>query len=213
MLYGNVRGLIFLEEAEVEFMSSLKKFESADLINVGMFTAVIVIIMLIIIPIGFILVLMPLYCVLIPLFTGLPFMLFLTRVRKFGLILLMSIVLSLVLLLTGMGWYSFPVTVVSGLIAEVLVRAGGYRSIKLNIAACGIFSLWCFGSFIPLFFFADDFWAQNAEYGEEYIAEAKGIFHMWLAPVLVLSCIVCGSIGAVAGSSVIKKHFVRSGVI
>ena len=130
---------------------------SRDLITVGLFTAIIVVITMIVMVIGFIPVLLPLYCVFIPLLSGIPFMLFLSRVRKFGMIMLMSILLALFLLLTGMGWYTFPLVLITGGLSELIVRAGHYRSLTLDIAAYAVFSIWCFGSYIPLIFMADRF--------------------------------------------------------
>lgn len=194
-------------------MSGNRALNSSDLISIGIFTSVIAVITIMVIPIGFFPVMMPFYCVLIPFFSGIPFMLFVTKVRKFGMITVMSILLALFLLCTGMGWYALPVAAVTGLTADLLVKAGHYSSMKLSILACAVFSIWCFGSFIPLIFAADSFWAENAEYGEEYISEAKSIFQTWMAPTLVGCCLVFGAAGAFIGSRMLKKHFVKSGII
>lgn len=192
---------------------TINKIGSEDLINIGIFAAVIATITLLISPIGFIPYLMPLYCVFIPLLSGIPFMLFMTRVRKFGMITIMSILMALFLFLTGMGLYTLPLVLVTGTVADVMVKLGHYRSLRLSIAACAVFSLWCFGSFIPLIFMPDTFWADNPEYGEEFINSARGVFQKWMAPVLMLSCLVFGAMGGLAGSRVLKKHFLRSGML
>lgn len=83
--------------------NSANRINGKDLINVGIFTAIATVIMMLIMPIGFIPILMPLYCVFIPLICGIPWMLFITKVDKFGLIFIMSILLGLILMLTGMG--------------------------------------------------------------------------------------------------------------
>lgn len=194
-------------------MDRSKSLNSTDLINIGVFTAIMAVITLIVIPIGFLPVLMPLYCVFIPLFSGIPFMLFVTRVKKFGMITIMSILMALFLLCTGMGWYTLPLALITGFIADGLVKAGNYSSLKLSIAACSVFSLWCFGSYIPLIFMADQFWAENAQYGEEFINDSKDIFRLWMAPALIACCLVFGALGGVIGGRVLKKHFIRSGIL
>lgn len=184
-----------------------------DLINVGIFTAIIFIITMLVMPIGFIPILMPLYCVLIPLIGGIPWMLFVTKVRKFGMILIMGILLGLCLMLTGMGWYAIPICIASSLAAEFIVKAGGYKSAKMDVIAHGIFCIWLFGSYIPLIFMADAYWASNADYGEEFISTAKSIFQLWTAPALVICCVVFGIIGGILGLKVMKKHFMKAGIV
>jgi energy-coupling factor transport system substrate-specific component len=184
-----------------------------DLINVGIFTAIIVVVTIVVMPVGFIPILMPLYCIFIPLLSGIPWMLFVAKVKKPGMILIMGILLGLFLMLGGMGWYALPVAVVSSLIAEWLVRKGAYKSARLDMIAHGIFSIWCFGSFIPLIFLADQYWQTNASYGDEYIAAAKSIFQVWTAPALILCCVAFGILGGFIGLKIMKKHFVKAGVV
>lgn len=193
--------------------SASNRIGGKDLINIGIFTAIIVVVMFVVMPIGFIPVLLPLYCVFMPLLAGIPFMLFLTKVKKFGMILIMGILFGIVLMFTGMGWYALPITVVSSLIAELLVKKGGYKNKTLGVAAHGIFSVWVFGSFIPLIFMADEYWAQNADFGAEYIEQMKNIFQLWTAPALIICCIVFGVIGALLGTKIMKKHFVKAGIV
>lgn len=192
---------------------SSNRINGKDLINVGIFTAIILVIMMIIMPIGFIPVLMPLYCVFIPLICGTPWMLFITKVNKFGMVLIMSILLGLVLMLTGMGWYALPLCLISGLLAELILKKGNYKSSKLDIIAYGVFSIWCFGSFVPLIFMADKYWSDNASYGEDFISSAKQVFQLWTAPVLILSCFLFGLLGGWIGLKLMKKHFVKSGIV
>jgi energy-coupling factor transport system substrate-specific component len=189
-----------------------RRINGRDLINVGIFTALLAVVCMAVMPLGFIPILMPLYCVLMPLISGIPWMLFITKVRKFGLILIMGILLGLFLMVGGMGWYALPLTIVSSLIAEFIVRAGSYTSARLDMVAHGVFSIWVFGSFIPLIFMADQYWAENASYGEEFISSAKGIFQLWTAPVLVLCCVVFGILGGALGLKIMKKHFVKAGI-
>lgn len=184
-----------------------------DLINIGIFTAIIAIIMMAVMPIGFIPILMPFYCVFIPLIGGIPWMLFVTKTKKFGMILIMSILLSIILMLTGMGWYALPVSIISGLIAELIVRKSNYTSAKMDIIACGFFSIWVFGSFVPLIFMADAYWKNASSYGEDFVNTAKSIFQVYMAPVLIICCIVFGMLGGFIGTKIMKKHFVKAGIV
>lgn len=99
-----------------------------DLINIGIFSAIYFVIVLAVAMLGFIPVFLPLLAVLVPLVGGIPFMLFLSRVKKFGMIWIMSVIMGLLMLLTGMSWPPLAVSAVSGLLAELIFRSGNYRS-------------------------------------------------------------------------------------
>lgn len=64
---------------------------------------------------------------------GIPFMLFLTKVKKPGMIFIMSLIMGIMMFLTGMTWVPIPVSAVTGLIAELVYCAGGYKSMKAAV--------------------------------------------------------------------------------
>lgn len=184
-----------------------------DLIDTGVFTALIFLICMLIMPIGFIPILMPLYCVLIPWAAGIPWMVFSVRVKHFGPVLLMSLLLGILLFVTGMGLWPVPVAAAGGIGAELLRRRRNYTSLGWHCAAHAVFSIWCFGSFIPLIFFPE-LWAQdNIAYGVEFIESVKSVTRVWMTPVLITLCIVFGWAGGYLGGRMLKKHFRRAGVV
>ena len=201
---------ITIKEFHMSNQQQKKIIGGRDLINIGIFTAIIFIITMAVMPIGFIPVLMPLYCVIIPVVGGIPWMLFATKVKKLGMVFIMSMLLGLLLMLSGMGWYALPVCAVSGIITELILKLGAYKSKKHTVIAHGVFCTWLFGSYIPLIFMADTYWQQNADYGEEFISSAKSIFQIWTAPVLIALCVAFGILGGLLG---LKKHFAKAGIV
>ncbi len=190
-----------------------KKLDGKDLINVGIFSAIYFIIIFAIAMLGYIPVFMPLICVISPIIGGIPFMMFLTKVKKFGMILIMSLIMGIMMLLTGMGYYSIIVGTVTGLAAEAIYRSGGYQSVINAVLTHGVFSIWMWGNFIPLFTNIDKYFSTRQDYGQEYIDSLTSIMPLWMCPVLIVACFVCGIIGALIGKSVMKKHFVRAGIV
>ena len=87
-----------------------------------------------------------------------------TKVKKFGMILIMSIIMGIMMMLTGMGWYALVVGAVSGLIAELIYRGGKYASSKLAIVSYGVFSTWMWGNFLPLFFNPDGYFSTRQSF-------------------------------------------------
>ena len=68
-------------------------------------------------------------------------MLFLTKVKKFGMILIMSAIMGIMMALTGMGFYALPVVLVSGLIPHDYERtlSGSVRIGDLDVAVAELY--------------------------------------------------------------------------
>ena len=88
------------------------RLQGKDLMNIGIYSAIYCVIM------------MPMLCALVPLIAGVPFMLFLTKVKKFGMIWIMSIIIGIFMILTGMAHYALIVGFFTGLIAELIYKSG-----------------------------------------------------------------------------------------
>jgi energy-coupling factor transport system substrate-specific component len=94
-------------------INSKNRINAKDLINVGIFAVLYGVVCMAVSMLGFIPVFIPLLAVLIPFFGGIPYMLFLTRVKKFGMIWIMAVIMGILmalcvfslacLVLTGMG--------------------------------------------------------------------------------------------------------------
>ena len=93
------------------------KLQAKDLINLGLFTVLYFVLgCCVAIPIGFVPIFLPILGALWTLITGIPFMLFLTRVKKFGMVTLMAILSGLLMGLTGMGYWGVPLGLIFMLI-------------------------------------------------------------------------------------------------
>ncbi len=189
-----------------------EKLKGKDLINVGIFTAIYFVIVFAIALLGYIPIFMPLLCVILPIVGGIPFMLFLTKVKKFGMILLMSIIMGFLMLLTGMGYYSIIIGTISGLVAEFVYMSGKYKSATKAVLTSGIFSIWCWGNFIPFFTNIEGYFSTRQSYGQEYIEALTRLMPAWMCPTLLVACFVSGIIGGLLGMSVLKKHFKKAGI-
>lgn len=186
--------------------------QGKDLMNIGIYGAIYFAIVFAVAMLGYIPILMPMLCVLVPLLTGVPFMLFLTKVKKFGMIWIMSILMGLLMILTGMAHYALIVGIFSGLIAELVYKSGHYKSQAKAVLTCGVFSFWVWGNFIPIFFNREAYWATRQSFGQAYIDTLNHLMPMWLCPVLFVVAFVCGTIGGLIGKALLKKHFKKAGI-
>ena len=193
-------------------MNDTRKLNGKDLINVGVFTAIYLVVVLGFAMLGFIPVFMLTYVVLMPVFGGIVFMLFLTKVKKFGMVLLMGILFGIIMWLTGMSYYALVIGTVTSLIAEIILKGGQYKSAKRAVLANGVFSIWIWSNYVPLFFFADKYWSTRQNFGQEYIEALTKLMPLWMCPVLFVSCFVFGILGGLLGLKLLKKHFAKAGI-
>lgn len=127
------------------------KLTVKDLINVGVFSALYIVLFFVTSFIGYVPVLMlilPVVCAIV----GIPFMLFLSKTHTFGMVTIMSVILGLFVLLTGRPWPVLLIAVGSGLATDLLLKSGGYKSVKLSVIGNGVFSIWMTGMIQPMFF-------------------------------------------------------------
>ena len=193
--------------------SQSNKLTGKDLINVGIYSAIYFVIVFLIAMLGVVPVLYPMLVVFCPLVGGIPFMLFLTKVRKPGMIFIMSIIMGVLMLVSGMGIYPLIVSVFSGLISELVFRKGNYRSAGMAVLTNGTFSLWVWACFLLLFLNRDSFMASRAEsVGQDYVAALDKLTPDWLCPVLLIVCFLCGILGGLLGKKMLHKHFEKAGI-
>lgn len=191
---------------------SQTRLTGKDLINVGIYSAIYIVLIMAVAMLGYIPIMMPLLCVIGPIVGGIPFMLFLTKVKKSGMILIMSIIMGIMMALTGMGLYSLPVAIISGLAAELIWRRAHYSKTGSSVLVCGFFNIWMWGNFIPLFTNPAGYFSTRSEFGTDYEAALTALLPPWMNPVLLISCFVCGMIGGLLGRALLKKHFAKAGI-
>jgi energy-coupling factor transport system substrate-specific component len=191
-----------------------KHLETKDLISVGVFTAIYFVIfftcgMLGYIPVLFIL--LPLY---FPIVTGIPFILFLTKVKKFGMVTIMAVVLGLIMFVTGHTWVPLITGVLCGTLADLIFKAGKYRSFKHTVVGYGVFSLWGIGAMLPMWTMRDSYFAYIRDnMGAEYTNAVLSLTPDWVPFVLGAVTFGAGIIGAFCGKAVLQKHFRRAGIV
>ena len=188
------------------------KLKGKDLINIGIYAAIYCVIMMCIAMLGYIPILMPMLCVIGPIILGVPMMLFYTKVRKFGMISILAIVVGIFLCVTGMGFWPVLFSIAFGVLADLIAKSGGYASARKTILSYGTFCVLIFGNYVPLYLDPVGYFSTRQSFGTEYINTLSGIMQPWTAPVLVVAAFVCGILGALLGKSLLKKHFVKAGI-
>lgn len=194
-------------------MSTKNKLQSKDLINVGIFTAIYFVIVVAVAMLGFIPIFLPLLSVIAPILGGIPCMLFLSKVKKPGMILIMSVIMGIMMILTGMGYYALLVGIVSGIAAEIIYKSGYNVSSSKAVITYAVFSIWIWGNYFLFYFDQEKFFAAKESFGQEYKDTIMKIMPTWLFPALLLCTFISGIIGGLLGKAMLKNHFKKAGII
>ena len=193
--------------------AATSKIGVRDLINVGLFSALYFVMFVISGMSGLIPIMTIFYPALLAILGGIPCILFYTKVRTFGLVTLMGVLMGLVTLLMGYGPYALATGVICGLLADLVMRAGSYKSWKHVLAGYCIFSEWAVGSQLIMFIFKDAYLAGYVEtQGADYVAAVSGLLQDWMIVVSIVAVVIGAVIGAYLGKRVLKKHFERAGI-
>lgn len=197
--------------------TSVKKLKGKDLITIGIFSAIYFVINFIFMILGAV---HPIMWILMPgfiaLFTGIPFMLMVSKVNKPGAVLLMGLITGLIYFITG----QFTVVILAAFViacglAELTRFLSNYNSFLGNTISFAFFSLGMTGSPLPIWLFRDSFLAQITEQGmsADYVSTLEAVSSAGMLAVLFLAPIIGGFAGAYITKGLFNKHFVKAGIV
>lgn len=191
------------------------KIQAKDLINIGLFTVLYFVLgCCVAIPIGFVPIFLPVLGALWTLITGIPFMFFAVRAKKFGMVTIMAVLSGLLMGFTGMGFWGVLTGAVFGLLGDLIMKSGSYASVKKTILGYGVFSLWMVGTYIPMYFMAEQARADFvAGFGQEYADKVMAVMPMWSFILVIAGIFLCALLGGLIGKAILKKHFVKAGIV
>jgi len=195
-------------------MEENSKLSVKDLINIGVFTALYFVVFFVVSFVGYVPILLVLLPAICPIVAGIPYMLFLTRAKKFGMVTIMALILGLLELVMGRPWPVVLIAIAAGLCADLVLKASKYKSVKSCILSSGVFSLWMIGMALPLFFgYRDNYLAGLVSgYGQAYVDTLASLTPDWAFFALIALCFIGGILGGLLGSAVLKKHFKKAGM-
>jgi len=190
------------------------RFTVKDLINVGVFTVLYFLVVAVFGQLGALLpitqVFGPFY---IPLIAGIPFMLFLTRVKHFGMVTIMGLLIGLLILATGQSYWVLIFAIVLAPTADFIMSTGKYTSWTRSLLGYIVFALPMIGMVVPLFFAREAFQARvGAKLGQAWVDAVDKLTPMWMFPVMIVMIVAGAAIGAYLGRAMLKKHFERAGI-
>ena len=142
-------------------------------------------------------------------------MLFYTKEEKFGMITIMSVLIAIIMFVTGMGYLGAPITIVAGLAADLIAKSGGYKNFKKTVISYGVFCVWICANFFPIVVTKEAYRKSLTDGGfsAEYAEKLFQAINYKTIGVLAVLAFVCGCVGAFIGKTVVKKHFEKAGIV
>lgn len=191
-----------------------EKLKTKDLIYAGAFAAIYLVLMLLIVMVsGMIL---PILYLLSPFIVGLVgatvYLVYVSKVKKFGAILILSVLFALIA--GAQSIYAVVWIILTGVLAELVARAGQYQSKKMFMFSYWVFNLNMVGPFMMLVIAKEKFIELSRQYRGAAFAETIDKFTPnWIIFVLAGIALIGAILGTVIGGSLIKKHFEKAGVV
>lgn len=190
-------------------------FSARDLMNTAIFAVLFIVIGY---AIGMLGVISPVvWLVVVPLtalVNGITFMLFVTRVKHAGMVTLFILIVALFYQVGGNNPISTLCVIALGVIADLILSIGRYRSKRFAIAAYTVIGLAYVTPFIPLFmnraaYFDTASWEAM---GEEYRVASEQLLSPLVIGIFGLAVAIASLLGALLGSAMLRKHFIKAGL-
>ena len=190
-----------------------QKLKIKDLVTIGVFAVIYVVIIFALGMIGFLPVLYLVYPALLGIVSGTVIMLFMAKVQKPWAVLILGMLTFVFMMVEGNTYLLIIHSFVVMLIAELIRRVGNYNSFKYNMLSFAIFNTWICGSLMQMLWAREKYIEIAMVMGEEYVnALIKLVTYPNMA-LVYLGAILGGLIGAKIGRILLKKHFIKAGII
>lgn len=196
----------------------MEKLKVGDLINIGVFSALYFVCLSVGTLLGVVLIpggthiFAPSFAALL---SGVVYMFLVTKVKKFGAISIVGILLALFYFSSGHFGPTFLASLIFGFLADFVAKKGHYVSDKWNLASYFVFSLGNLGPILPMWFMKEAYIQSLVERGKDnsYITKVLASFEWPVIATVLVSLVLFSIIGGVFGQKMVKKHFSKAGLV
>jgi energy-coupling factor transport system substrate-specific component len=198
-------------------MTNKDKISKKDLITIAIFSVIFAVLLRIAAMISVMIVVFYPFCAAIGLLLGGTVWVFVSaKIPKRFCILIHCIIISLISFFTGTLWTIALGILAGGVVAEIINSLGKRNNFIISVTAYAAFGIFLHFGIIGIIFFAYDYWIQ-------YVSR-MGVNKMFLEsisksitwPLLGVSCaavILCAILGILLGRFILRKHFIKAGIV
>ena len=195
------------------------KLDTKDLITIGIFSAVYIVIHFVVGNVFSILGPIGIFISTagVSVINGMVLILLVVKVQKICVFLILAIILGLVKMIFGF-WWDILIYIVFGLVAELIASKGQYNN-KINLVLAYCIFQWgiAFAVYFLMYLFRESYiqimldmgFISTLQEAQQYVA----IFTPEALIIIIISNIIGPILGAYIGLKVNKKHFEKAGMI
>lgn len=189
------------------------KLQMKDLINIGIFAAVYIVAMMAVVNItGMIPILYVLAPIIVALICATIYMIFVLRTPKPGAVFIMTVLIAFVYL--GASYYASIWAIFIGIITELFLRNGGYRSLKRVKVSYLIYGLTTVGPYWVIVIMKEEYLQRTVDYyGAEYATTLGNLLSPSSLVLQMVITIIAAFVGVTIGERILKKHFRKAGIV
>ena len=190
-----------------------QKLKIKDLATIGVFAVIYLVIMFSVGMIGVIPILFMVYPTILGIVSGTVVMLFMAKVQKPWALLIFGMLTPIFMMVEGHTYILVLHAFVVILIAELIRRAGNYNSFKYNMLSFAIFNTWICGSLMQMLWAREKYIEMTMMMGNEYVEALERLVTYPHMALVYIGAILGGLIGANIGRILLKKHFIKAGIV
>jgi energy-coupling factor transport system substrate-specific component len=140
-------------------------------------------------------------------------MLYYTKIEKFGMLTITGAILAIFFYLSGYTWICVAFLFPTALIADIILKVGGYKKFGVIMISYMIYALGMLGGPAPLWFAGESYWDGIREsMGAQYAEQLSYYMPSWMLWVGIVLVFIGASLGALLGKKMLKKHFLKAGI-
>ena len=191
-----------------------KKLKVKDLVNIGVFGVIYLVLLFVIGMMGIIPILFLIYPTVLGIIAGTVVMLFMTKVQKPWALFIFGMISPLVMFAYGHTYVVVVLSLIVMIIAELIRKIGNYNSFKYNMLSYAVFSIWICSSMMQMFLVKEKYLEMSIEMmGKDYVDVMEKLITYPHMALVALGAFLGGIIGAYIGKALLKKHFEKAGIV
>lgn len=189
------------------------KLKVKDLVTIGVFAVIYFVLMFSVGMIGVVPILFLVYPTILGLVTGTPIMLFMAKVRKPWALFILGMISPLVMFAMGHTYVLPTISLIVMILAELIRRKGGYKSFKYEMISFAVFNTWICGSLMQMLLAKKKYIELSMMMGKDYVQTLERLITYPNMALVYIGAILGGIGGAYIGRKILKKHFIKAGIV